>query len=69
MASGSRAPGGGSSKCRSCGAPIVWFKTSAGKKIPVDAATVEPEDQQLQLPRHVSHFATCPDADKFRRKR
>jgi hypothetical protein len=25
------APGGGRGNCRSCGAMIVWFKTSAGK--------------------------------------
>lgn len=48
---------------------MVWFKTDAGKNMPVDAATVLPEDLVLELPRHVSHFATCPDADKFRRKR
>jgi len=28
------------SECRSCGAEIVWLKTSAGKNIPVDADTV-----------------------------
>lgn len=66
---GSRAPGGGAGTCRSCKAAIVWFKSDAGKNIPIDAATVLPEDQQLELPRHVSHFATCPDAAKFRRKR
>lgn len=69
QAVGSRAPGGGDGTCRSCGAAVVWFKTDAGKNMPVDAATVLPEDLVLELPRHVSHFATCPDADKFRRKR
>jgi hypothetical protein len=44
-------------------------RTAAGKNIPIDAATVLPEDVNLELPRHVSHFATCPDADKFRRRR
>lgn len=47
----------------------MWFKSDAGKNVPIDAATVLPEDQQLELPRHVAHFATCPDAAKFRRKR
>jgi hypothetical protein len=69
MSGGSRAPGGGKGACRSCKAPIVWFKTSAGKNIPIDAATVLPTDVNLELPRHVSHFATCKDANKFRRPR
>lgn len=65
---GSRCPGP-ASKCRSCQAPIVWFKSDTGKNVPIDAGTVEKEDQVLDLKRHVSHFATCPDAAKFRRKR
>lgn len=48
---------------------IIWFKTSAGKNIPIDAATVLPEDYTLELPRHVSHFATCPQAAQHRRPR
>lgn len=56
-------------KCRSCGASIVWFSTTAGKSMPVDAATVQPTDEQLELPRHVSHFATCPNANQHRKPR
>jgi hypothetical protein len=44
-------------RCRSCNAQIIWFKTEAGRNMPVDADTVEPEDEELDLPRHVSHFA------------
>lgn len=55
-------------RCRSCRAQIIWFKTSAGKNMPVDADTVEPEDDELDLTRHVSHFSTCPQADQHRRK-
>lgn len=69
MSGGFRAPGGGRGKCRSCGAPIIWFKTSAGKNIPVNAETVLDGDYTLELPRHVAHFATCPEAAKFRKKR
>lgn len=57
------------SNCRSCGAQIVWFKTAQGKNIPVNAETVEPGDEQLELPRHISHFATCPNANTWRRPR
>lgn len=66
---GARAPNGGKGNCRSCGHPIVWFKTDAGKNIPIDAETVLAEDTTLELPRHVSHFATCPHADQHRRPR
>lgn len=56
-------------RCRSCRARIIFLETTTGKKIPVDADTVEPEDEQFDNARHESHFATCPQADQFRRKR
>lgn len=58
-------------RCSSCGALIVWFKTLAGKRMPVDEASTQPTDaqHQLDLKRHKSHFATCPDAGKHRRAR
>lgn len=56
-------------RCRSCRAKIVWFKTPAGKKMPVDADTVEPADEDLDLSRHQSHFVSCPNADQHRRPR
>lgn len=57
--------------CSSCGATIVWFRTLAGKKMPVDEASTQPTDaqHQLDLKRHVSHFATCSDAAKWRKPR
>lgn len=56
-------------RCRSCHAKIIWFKTEAGKNMPVDADTVEPEDEELDLERHKVHWATCPHADQHRSKR
>lgn len=58
-------------KCSSCGAAIVWFRTAAGKRMPVDEPTTLPTDaeHQLDLTRHKSHFATCPNAAKHRRTR
>lgn len=57
--------------CSSCGASIVWFRTLAGKKMPVDESSTLPTDgaHQLDLKRHVSHFATCVNADQHRRPR
>jgi hypothetical protein len=56
-------------RCSSCRARIVWLKTEAGKNMPVDADTVEPEDELFDSSRHKSHFATCPNANQHRRKR
>ena len=78
------------SKCRSCGAPIIWITTKAGKAMPCDAEPIffdladmsdkdtkafvkengviaigieNPEGQEVG---HISHFATCPQADRWR---
>ena len=64
--------------CRSCGAPILWVVSAA--PTPVDdgnvtldglTATVHPAGQGDLLgdagPRYRSHFATCKDADEWRR--
>jgi hypothetical protein len=58
-------------QCSSCGASIVWFRTLAGKKMPVDESSTQPTDaaHQLDLTRHKSHFATCPNANQHRRSR
>jgi hypothetical protein len=56
-------------QCTSCGAPIVWLMTQYAKPMPTNADTVTPEDSTFSKPRHVSHFATCPNADNHRKKR
>lgn len=58
-------------RCRTCRARIIWFKTAAGKNMPVDADTVEIDDDvnELDLTRHQSHFATCAQADQHRKPR
>jgi hypothetical protein len=56
-------------RCRSCGAKIIWFKTAKGNNMPVDADTVEPQDDELDLSRHRSHFADCPNSASHRRRR
>lgn len=45
----SEPPEGDPGKCRSCGAPVIWGYTKAGKRCPFD-------------PDGTSHFATCPQA-------
>lgn len=57
-------------KCRACGAAIVWLKSSGNRNVPVDAATVRGRPERFDgREGHVSHFTTCPDADKFRGRR
>ena len=41
-------------RCRSCGAEMLWVTTRAGRRAPYDRDGV-------------SHFATCPTADRWRR--
>jgi hypothetical protein len=43
------------SRCRSCGAPIIWWITPAGRRSPHD-------------PDGTSHFATCPHAERHRQE-
>lgn len=55
-------------RCKSCKASIVWFRTAAGRSMPVDASSVLSTDTQFDARRHMSHFATCPNADQHRRR-
>lgn len=68
------------SACRSCGAAIIWAITPAGKRMPLDEATVTtgaryilPQHSQMCSPAlgsdpgHEPHFITCPDAKKWRK--
>jgi len=59
-------------RCRSCNAPLKWVKTPAGKNMPLDLASRETRiaivgDVGVTCPTYVSHFVTCPRADKHRR--
>jgi hypothetical protein len=58
-------------RCRSCEALIVWFLTKNGKRMPVNAETTKETDaeHQLDLSRHKSHFASCKDAEDWRKGR
>ena len=47
--------------CKGCGEGIVWIVTKKGKRAPMN---LQPDANG----KPVSHFATCPDRDKFRRK-
>lgn len=65
-------------KCRSCHAPIFYARTPSGTSMPIDAGTridgnlvivdgvahVRPD---AYGPKFVAHFATCPEAKKWRK--
>ena len=67
--------------CKGCNARIEWHKTAEGKNIPIDpdphpdgnvtfdaklrVVVAEPGSKPKM---YRSHFATCPKADKFRRR-
>ncbi len=62
-------------RCRSCDASVVWMITNTGKNMPVDADSVDEAELEFDgmKPKfdhqagHVSHFATCPQANQHRR--
>lgn len=69
-------------RCRSCGAALVWAVTAAGKRAPFDAQTSLEGTHALVDGKavhrsaaapgslfHLSHFATCPQAEAWRRGR
>lgn len=70
--------------CRSCGAFILFAFTAKGNRIPLDyepvaggnvrlvekgpiyeALVVTPDPDEVL---YVSHFATCPDSDQWRKR-
>jgi hypothetical protein len=57
--------------CKSCGAKIVFLKTTSGKFIPVNYESVlENKIASYEIfnsKKHTSHFATCPNASKHRK--
>lgn len=71
------------STCRSCGAEIKWAKTTTGKSIPLDphphadgnielvngVAYVKGRSDDPADVRHISHFATCPNANRHRKRK
>lgn len=80
------------SRCRGCGAEIIWIKTVGGRAMPCDPGPVlyrelrtggmkimtrdgrvlraqmcNDEDKADGI-GYISHFSTCPEAEKFRRR-
>jgi hypothetical protein len=65
-----RAPG----TCRGCGAPIAWFDTVLGRKMPMNADAVAQRTEADPATAKTigyfaaadAHWAVCPDRERFR---
>lgn len=51
---------------KSCKMNVIWIVTKAGKRMPLSASTCRDVDGTTVA---ISHFADCPDAGRFRRRR
>lgn len=63
-------------KCKSCNSEIVWLKTKTGKNMPVNVPKFEDGESaheavttalEFNPDYMISHFATCPNANKHRK--
>jgi hypothetical protein len=67
----SRSPG----RCRGCEAPIEWFDTLNGRKMPMAAGAVPRKSETEAATQRViaffaaadAHWASCPARENFRR--
>jgi hypothetical protein len=63
-------------KCRSCSADVLWVVTENGTPMPLDFEPVRrfvidsgvTPMRARQRNTYVSHFSTCPQADRWRNK-
>lgn len=69
--------------CRSCDAEIIWaVSEKTGKPMPIDAApsplgnlivingrarVATTDDDRLHRPKYMSHFASCANAEEWRK--
>ncbi len=61
--------------CRGCKVDIVWMRTKKKKWIMVNVMVVDDPDlrgpnageDRFKYGEHQAHFATCPEAGRFRR--
>lgn len=66
----------GAGICRACRAPLDWYETTQGRRMPVERGAVPAALERhadarvvLTFEASASHFANCTQADAFRRSR
>ena len=63
----------GSGHCRKCHARLEWFRTKKNRLMPfslkMEVLSVDPPLATPSMTRYEPHFAVCPAAEQFRRKR
>jgi hypothetical protein len=65
----------GRGRCNGCSAPIDWYETVAGRKMPMEGGAVPVKSENNTETREVvllfdakdSHWANCPKAGNFKR--
>lgn len=69
-------PAKGGAFCSGCGAPIEWYETPAGRRMPMNAGAtmIQPETWDNGQSAGLfyasqSHWATCPERGRFKGKR
>lgn len=63
-------PNARAERCRGCPADIYWVRLESGKSMPVDVNVEGGQKPTASYAgRGVSHFATCPAAQNFRRRK
>ncbi len=64
--------------CKSCKKEFVFLRTEKGKTMPTDFDSLNKNEKDNYIngmtrlfdsKRHTLHFATCPDANKYRREK
>ncbi len=51
--------------CASCGRPIVWVPTKAGKKMPLSVKTVRTDKEGMKWA--LSHWTDCPQSKEWKK--
>lgn len=55
-------------KAFGCNKRIIFLPTENDTRMPVDADSVCAGDDWFDSTRHISHFASCPRGNQFRRR-
>lgn len=55
-------------ECQTCKAKILFMLTKNNKFIPINYKEEFLNDSEFNIYKHITHFATCPNAAQHRKK-